>query len=60
MSSSPRALGPAMRPAAAVNAEIRALWARTGGSLSEDDRARYKELLTEWAAAVRTEGEMAA
>ncbi|MFB9522358.1 MULTISPECIES: hypothetical protein [Streptomyces] len=42
-----------VRSAAAVNAEIRALWSRTDGALSAADEARYQELLVEWAAAVR-------
>ncbi|WP_106974283.1 hypothetical protein [Streptomyces iakyrus] len=42
-----------MRPAAEVNDEIRALWQRTGGSLSAEDRAEYELLVVEWAAAIR-------
>jgi hypothetical protein len=49
---------PLPRPAAVVNAEIRALWA--AGVLSAEDRVRYRVLLTEWAAAVRCEQELAA
>ncbi|MEU0169407.1 MULTISPECIES: hypothetical protein [Streptomyces] len=42
-----------VRPAAEVNDEIRALWQRTGGSLSAEDRAEYELLVVEWAAAIR-------
>jgi hypothetical protein len=42
-----------VRPAAVVNAEIRALWSRSDGALSAADEARYQDLLVEWAAAVR-------
>ncbi|MFD3516618.1 hypothetical protein [Streptomyces sp. NPDC058657] len=42
-----------VRPAEAVNAEIRALWSRTDGALTAADEARYQELLVEWAVAVR-------
>jgi hypothetical protein len=38
-----------------VNEEIRALLTRTGGWLSAADRARYEQLVEEWAAAVRVE-----
>ncbi|WP_329126426.1 hypothetical protein [Streptomyces sp. NBC_01465] len=48
------------RPASAVNAEIRALWSRTRGTLSEVEAARYERLLVEWAAAVRTDAQEAA
>ncbi|MFE7772588.1 hypothetical protein ACFU5O_01530 [Streptomyces sp. NPDC057445] len=41
-----------VRSAAVVNAEIRALWARSGGRLSAVDEACYQRLLVEWAAAV--------
>jgi hypothetical protein len=41
------------RPAAVVNAEIRALW--PGDVRVPVDEARYLELLVEWAAAVRGE-----
>ncbi|MGW4919559.1 hypothetical protein ACWEPO_25065 [Streptomyces albidoflavus] len=41
------------RPAATVNAEIRALMLRSGGRLAAGDRARYVELIAEWAEAVR-------
>ncbi|WP_338676387.1 hypothetical protein V1460_27970 [Streptomyces sp. SCSIO 30461] len=43
-----------VRSAAVVNAEIRALWARSGGRLSAVDEAVYQGLLVEWAAAVAT------
>jgi hypothetical protein len=49
-----------VRPAAAINEEIRALWFRAGGVLaSEDQRAEYAALVVEWAAAVRAEGAVA-
>ncbi|MFI6350545.1 hypothetical protein [Streptomyces sp. NPDC050560] len=44
------------RPAAAVNEEIRALWLRTGGRLSAEQRREYDRLLAEWSAAVRQRG----
>ncbi|MEG3628003.1 hypothetical protein [Streptomyces poriticola] len=44
-----------VRPAAEVNEQIRALWQRTGGSLSARERAEYELLVVEWAAAVRGE-----
>ncbi|HJS46902.1 MAG TPA: hypothetical protein VJ773_02830 [Gemmatimonadales bacterium] len=44
-----------MRPAAVVNAEIRALWGDPRVRLTGDGRARYEELVAEWAAAVRAE-----
>jgi hypothetical protein len=46
-----------VRPAAVVNAEIRALWARSGSRLSAVDEARYQGLLVEWAAAVEEDAE---
>ncbi|MFJ2676421.1 hypothetical protein [Streptomyces sp. NPDC087525] len=46
---------PSARPAATVNAEIRALWAQAGGQLSAAEAERYQRLLLEWAAAVREE-----
>lgn len=53
---SPHFLDPgSVRPAAEVNEEIRALWLRAGGSLSEQERAEYKRLVVEWAAAIRGE-----
>lgn len=42
------------RPAALVNAEIRALWL-SGGTLAPQRRARYEALLAEWSAAIRAE-----
>lgn len=45
----------ASRPAAVVNAEIRALLTRRGG-LSATERTAYEGLLVEWARAVRAEG----
>ncbi|GGV51521.1 hypothetical protein GCM10010261_30750 [Streptomyces pilosus] len=42
-----------MRPAAEVNEEIRALWLRARGSLSDRERAEYELLVIEWAAAMR-------
>ncbi|MFE2497064.1 hypothetical protein [Streptomyces scopuliridis] len=44
-----------IRSAAAVNAEIRALWAQAGGQLSAAEAERYQRLLLEWAAAVGEE-----
>ncbi|MFJ8946100.1 hypothetical protein ACIRG4_23175 [Streptomyces sp. NPDC102395] len=42
-----------VRSASEVNEQIRALWQRTGGSLSAQDRSEYELLVVEWAAAVR-------
>ncbi|MFG3662133.1 hypothetical protein [Streptomyces sp. NPDC047706] len=42
-----------MRSAAEVNEQIRALWTRSGGSLSAQERAEYELLVVEWAAAIR-------
>ncbi|MFE9613850.1 hypothetical protein [Streptomyces sp. NPDC006012] len=39
------------RSAAEVNEEIRALWLRSGGTLSVEQRAEYQRLVLEWAAA---------
>ncbi|GAA4789393.1 hypothetical protein GCM10023220_12710 [Streptomyces ziwulingensis] len=39
------------RSAAEVNEEIRALWRRSGGTLSGEQRAEYQRLVLEWAAA---------
>ena len=44
-----------VRSAAALNEQIRALWIRSGGSLSAEERAEYELLVAEWAAAVRDE-----
>ncbi|MGW2559788.1 hypothetical protein ACWCXB_11175 [Streptomyces sp. NPDC001514] len=54
MSPNPRKPG-SVRSAAVVNAEIRALWDRSGGRLSAVDEARYQGLLVEWAAAVEAD-----
>jgi len=43
------------RSAAVVNEEIRALWLRAGGTLTDGQRREYEALLAEWAAAVRAE-----
>ncbi|KAF2775720.1 hypothetical protein STPH2_0381 [Streptomyces sp. KO7888] len=37
------------RSAAEVNEEIRALWLRSGGTLSVEQRAEYQRLVMEWA-----------
>ncbi|MCX5139900.1 MULTISPECIES: hypothetical protein [unclassified Streptomyces] len=47
------------RSLAAVNADIRALWAR-GGRLSPEGRREYERLLAEWAAVVRGDAAEAA
>ncbi|MEU9898922.1 hypothetical protein ACIBCS_02330 [Streptomyces phaeochromogenes] len=39
------------RSAAEVNEEIRALWLRSGGTLSGEQRREYQRLVLEWAAA---------
>jgi hypothetical protein len=39
------------RSAAEVNEEIRALWLRSGGTLSVEQREAYQRLVLEWAAA---------
>ncbi|MCF3130046.1 hypothetical protein [Streptomyces olivochromogenes] len=39
------------RSAAEVNDEIRALWLRSGGTLSVEQREEYRRLVLEWAAA---------
>ncbi|MFG2372539.1 hypothetical protein ACGFY9_13810 [Streptomyces sp. NPDC048504] len=44
-----------VRSAAEVNEEIRALWSRTGGTLSEAERRGYEQLLVEWAATVQAD-----
>lgn len=43
------------RPAAAVNAEIRALVTACGGWLYGETRQRYEVLVVEWAVAVAAE-----
>lgn len=48
------------RPAATINAEIRALWHHAGGHLTTpEQRALYAQLVTEWATAIRTERDTA-
>ncbi|WP_044472376.1 hypothetical protein [Streptomyces turgidiscabies] len=42
------------RSAAAINDQIRALWLRAGGQLTDGQRREYEALLGEWAEAVRT------
>ncbi|MDT3727734.1 hypothetical protein ROS62_23790 [Streptomyces sp. DSM 41972] len=37
------------RSAAEVNEEIRALWLRSGGTLSVEQREEYQRLVQEWA-----------
>ncbi|MFD5294803.1 hypothetical protein ACFWJU_06305 [Streptomyces mutabilis] len=54
MSPTPPPSGSA-RPAAVVQAEIRALLQSTGGWLWGPTRVRYEELRDEWVAAVREE-----
>ncbi|GGW71267.1 hypothetical protein [Streptomyces caelestis] len=39
------------RTADEVNEEIRALWRRSGGTLSVEQREEYQRLVLEWAAA---------
>ncbi|GAB3002846.1 hypothetical protein GCM10023080_080600 [Streptomyces pseudoechinosporeus] len=52
MSPNPMTPG-SVRSAAALNEQIRALWIRSGGSLSPQERAEYELLVVQWAAAVR-------
>ncbi|GGV38967.1 hypothetical protein GCM10010293_43330 [Streptomyces griseoflavus] len=40
------------RSAAEVNEEIRALWLRSGGTLSVEQREEYQRLVQEWASAL--------
>ncbi|MFI8192574.1 hypothetical protein ACIF8T_28025 [Streptomyces sp. NPDC085946] len=40
------------RSADEVNEEIRALWLRSGGTLSSEQREEYQRLVLEWAAAL--------
>lgn len=54
MSPSPQPPG-SVRPAAAVNEDIRALWQDTRVRLSAEGRAALDLLYAEWAAAVRAE-----
>lgn len=44
-----------LRTAAAVNADIRALWPHPQVPLTDGQRAEYGRLIAEWAAAVRAE-----
>ncbi|MEU0831318.1 hypothetical protein [Streptomyces sp. NPDC005969] len=44
-----------VRSPAEVNADIRALWARSGAALSPEGRQEYERLLVEWEAAVRAD-----
>ncbi|GHF40098.1 hypothetical protein GCM10018783_05860 [Streptomyces griseosporeus] len=41
------------RSAAEVNEEIRALWLRSGGTLTGEQREEYQRLVLEWAAAAQ-------
>ncbi|MGW0086823.1 hypothetical protein [Streptomyces sp. NPDC003393] len=51
---SPDSMAPgSVRSAAELNEQIRALWLRSGGSLSARERAEYELLVVEWAAAIR-------
>ena len=53
---SPNSVTPgSARSAAVLNEQIRALWIRSGGYLSAQDRIEYELLVVEWAAAVRDE-----
>ncbi|MEU3982091.1 hypothetical protein AB0F77_18640 [Streptomyces sp. NPDC026672] len=47
------------RSAAEVNEEIRALWLRSGGTLSVEQREEYQRLVLEWAAAAPESSEAA-
>lgn len=42
-----------VRSADVVNDEIRRLWPHPAMRLSDEERARYEQLVAEWAAAVR-------
>lgn len=44
-----------VRSSAAVNAEIRALWPHPSMRLTNEQRARYEELVAEWTLAVAAE-----
>ena len=46
-----------VRSSAAVNEEIRALWADPRVRLTQEGRARLEQLYAEWAAAVRRDRE---
>jgi hypothetical protein len=53
---SPDSIAPgSVRSAAELNEQIRALWLRSSGSLTAQERAEYELLVVEWAAAVRGE-----
>ncbi|MEI5100281.1 hypothetical protein RB200_19355 [Streptomyces sp. PmtG] len=54
MSPNPQHPG-SVRPAAAVNEDIRRLWAHRDARLTDDQRVAYERLLTEWAAAVHAD-----
>lgn len=54
MSSTPLPQGP-VRPAAAVNADIRALMLSAGGRLRAEDRPVYERLVAEWIVATAQE-----
>ncbi|MER6983609.1 hypothetical protein [Streptomyces carpinensis] len=54
MSSTPLTQGP-VRPAAVVNADIRALMLAAGGRLRAEDRAVYQGLVDEWNVATAQE-----
>ncbi|MFF7449527.1 MULTISPECIES: hypothetical protein [unclassified Streptomyces] len=43
-----------VRSAGELNEQIRALWLRSGGSLSTQEREEYERLVVEWAAAIRS------
>jgi hypothetical protein len=53
---SPDSVAPgSVRSAAELNEQIRALWLRTRGSLTAQERAEYELLVVRWAAAIRGE-----
>ncbi|MBT2540217.1 hypothetical protein J7E99_05760 [Streptomyces sp. ISL-44] len=52
MSPTPDDLAPE-RPLAEINSDIRGLFARAEGRLSDAERVRHAMLLAEWAAAIR-------
>ncbi|MVO87944.1 hypothetical protein GPA10_25090 [Streptomyces sp. p1417] len=52
MSPNSQHRGP-VRPAAAVNEDIRALWTDPRIGLTHEQRARYEHLLVEWITATR-------
>ncbi|MFD9905646.1 hypothetical protein [Streptomyces sp. NPDC059063] len=54
MSPDPQRPGP-VRPAAAVNEDIRALWRDPRVRLTTAQRALYEQLLAEWEAAVHAD-----